>query len=157
MYSIYYGNKGTSLSVKLRQQKCTGYRVEVLISVVMKSSIFRDKKRIFHWNQKKFRRKCRFYLQGRRMRQAKKLAWSRFLVSRWLLALFILGLWRWRWHVPPKHRLTFNRLHGVIFQKTELFNSLHSQGSRLYSSNHKFSFIKDSLLKEQPIICVVFS
>jgi hypothetical protein len=25
--------------------------------------------------------------------------------------------------VPPKRRLTFNRLHGVIYQKTELFNT----------------------------------
>jgi hypothetical protein len=24
----------------------------------------------------------------------------------------------WRWHVPPKFRLTFNGLHGVISQKT---------------------------------------
>jgi hypothetical protein len=28
---------------------------------------------------------------------------------------------RWSRHVPPKRRLTFNRLHGVISQKIELF------------------------------------
>jgi hypothetical protein len=28
--------------------------------------------------------------------------------------------WKWRRHVPPKHRLTFNGLHGVISQKTAL-------------------------------------
>jgi hypothetical protein len=29
-------------------------------------------------------------------------------------ACLILRLWRWRRHIPPKHRLTFNRLHGVM-------------------------------------------
>jgi hypothetical protein len=29
--------------------------------------------------------------------------------------------WRWRWHVPPKRRFTFNGLQGVISQKLELF------------------------------------
>jgi hypothetical protein len=43
------------------------------------------------------------------------------LRSRWFLAWFILRLRRWRRHVPPKHRLTFNGLHGVISQKIELF------------------------------------
>jgi hypothetical protein len=27
-------------------------------------------------------------------------------------------------HIPPKRRLTFGELHGIIFQKTELFSSL---------------------------------
>jgi hypothetical protein len=39
----------------------------------------------------------------------------RFLI--WL----ILQTWRWREHVPPKRWLTFNGLHGVTYQKTELF------------------------------------
>jgi hypothetical protein len=39
---------------------------------------------------------------------------------RWYLAPLIRP-WRWRRYVPPKRRLTFNRLHGVISQKTELF------------------------------------
>jgi hypothetical protein len=30
---------------------------------------------------------------------------------------------RWRRHVYPKHRFTFNGLHGVISQKTELFSA----------------------------------
>jgi hypothetical protein len=38
---------------------------------------------------------------------------------------FLLNLfcrpWRWRLYVPPKRLLTFNGLHGVIFQKTVLF------------------------------------
>jgi hypothetical protein len=47
--------------------------------------------------------------------------------SRWQAALtgFLSGLFldheRWRRHVPTKHQLTFDRLHGVIAQKTELF------------------------------------
>jgi hypothetical protein len=28
---------------------------------------------------------------------------------------------RWRWHVPPKYRLTFNRLYGVISRKIGIF------------------------------------
>jgi hypothetical protein len=33
----------------------------------------------------------------------------------------LLRPWRWRRHFPPKCRLTFNWLHGVISQKIELF------------------------------------
>jgi hypothetical protein len=40
--------------------------------------------------------------------------------SCWFLAWLTLQSCRWRWHVPPKHQLTFNRLHGNISQKTEL-------------------------------------
>jgi hypothetical protein len=31
-------------------------------------------------------------------------------------AWHVLGIWRWRRYAPLKHRLTFNRLHGVISQ-----------------------------------------
>jgi hypothetical protein len=41
--------------------------------------------------------------------------------SRCFLVWFILRPWRWRKHVPPKRRLTFNRLHSIISDKTELF------------------------------------
>jgi hypothetical protein len=41
--------------------------------------------------------------------------------SRWFLAWLILRPWRWRWHVPLKHRLTFDGLHGIISHKMELF------------------------------------
>jgi hypothetical protein len=34
--------------------------------------------------------------------------------SRWFLAWRILLPWRRRKHIPSKHRLTFNGLHGVI-------------------------------------------
>jgi hypothetical protein len=49
----------------------------------------------------------------------------------WFLAQLILRTWRWRWHVPLKHRLIFNRLQGVMSQNTGLrkyvsfFSSLH--------------------------------
>jgi hypothetical protein len=38
-------------------------------------------------------------------------------LSRWYVARLILQPWRWRWHVPPKCLLTFNRLHDVISQR----------------------------------------
>jgi hypothetical protein len=41
--------------------------------------------------------------------------------SRLFLAFLILRPWKWRLHVSPKSRLTFNGLHGVISQKIELF------------------------------------
>jgi hypothetical protein len=44
------------------------------------------------------------------------------LLSRWFLGRLILRPWKWRRHVPPKHRLTFNGLYGVISQKIELHN-----------------------------------
>jgi hypothetical protein len=36
--------------------------------------------------------------------------------SCWFLAWFILQPWRWSRYVPPRCRLTFIGLHGVIFQ-----------------------------------------
>jgi hypothetical protein len=39
----------------------------------------------------------------------------------WFLAWFMLWPIRWRRHVPPKCRLTFNGLQDVIFQENELF------------------------------------
>jgi hypothetical protein len=57
---------------------------------------------------------CRLHLQGR------KISWARNQrEGRWKAEIF--RHWRWRQHVPPKCRLTFNRLHGVISQKTDLF------------------------------------
>jgi hypothetical protein len=41
--------------------------------------------------------------------------------SRWFLAWLTVRRSRWRWHITPKRRLTFNGLHGVISQKTVLF------------------------------------
>jgi hypothetical protein len=36
-------------------------------------------------------------------------------------AWLILWPWWWRQYVPQKHKLTFNRLHGIISQKILLF------------------------------------
>jgi hypothetical protein len=43
------------------------------------------------------------------------------LLSRWFLARLILRPCRWRRHFPPKSRLAFNGLHGVLSQKIEIF------------------------------------
>jgi hypothetical protein len=39
----------------------------------------------------------------------------------WFLSWLNIQSWRWRRHVPPKRRFTFNGLYGVISQKIELF------------------------------------
>jgi hypothetical protein len=41
--------------------------------------------------------------------------------SCWFLAWLNLRPWRRRRYVPPRRRVTFNGLHGVISQKTEFF------------------------------------
>jgi hypothetical protein len=46
------------------------------------------------------------------------------LLSRWFLAWLILRPWRWRWHVPSKRLLTFNRLHGFLSKNIE--RTLHN-------------------------------
>jgi hypothetical protein len=43
------------------------------------------------------------------------------LASFWFLAWISVQFSRRKWRVPPKHQLTFNRLHGIIFQKIDLF------------------------------------
>jgi hypothetical protein len=40
--------------------------------------------------------------------------------SCWFLTWLALQPWRWRWHVPVKHLLTFTGLHSIISQKIEL-------------------------------------
>jgi hypothetical protein len=47
------------------------------------------------------------------------------LLSRWYLVRLIRP-WRLRQHVPPKHRLTFNVLHGTVSPMTVLLNCLYS-------------------------------
>jgi hypothetical protein len=42
------------------------------------------------------------------------------LISRFLSQLILLP-WRWRRHIPPKLRLTFTVLHGIISQRIEHF------------------------------------
>jgi hypothetical protein len=65
---------------------------------------------------------CRLHLQRRRISQARNQrdggsTQRPAVLASWL----ILRLWRWRPHVPPKRRLTFNRLHGVISENIEHF------------------------------------
>jgi hypothetical protein len=58
-----------------------------------------------------------------------------YLLSRWLLAWFILRPAGWRRNVPPKRRLTFNGLHGVISQKIELsFRFIFTSSTRNFFS-----------------------
>jgi hypothetical protein len=56
------------------------------------------------------------------------------LLSRWFLARLIYRPRRWRRYVPPKHRLTFNALQGVISQKTVLFitTAVRTSNSRYF-------------------------
>jgi hypothetical protein len=42
---------------------------------------------------------------------------------------------RWRWHVPPKRRLTFNGVRGVMSQKIEVFITTAVKTSNLTSAN----------------------
>jgi hypothetical protein len=51
------------------------------------------------------------------------------LLSRLYLARFILRPWRWRRYIPPKRRLTFNGLHGVISLPAQ-FRKLTNQVSQ---------------------------
>jgi hypothetical protein len=40
--------------------------------------------------------------------------------SCWFVAWLMLGPRGWKYYVPPKHRPTFTRLHGITTQKKEL-------------------------------------
>jgi hypothetical protein len=69
---------------------------------------------------------CRLHLQGRRINQARNqheagTKHRHFLLIdlRWFLTWRTLQPWRCRRELPPKCRLTFNGLHGVISQKRE--------------------------------------
>jgi hypothetical protein len=95
----------------------------------VKSIIFWD---MTPWSPLSFNRHfggtCRLHLQDRRINQARNQRESRWqaklysdMLSRWFLARLILRPWRWRRHVLPKRRLTFNGLHGVISQKIRFF------------------------------------
>jgi hypothetical protein len=69
---------------------------EVLTGVIMKSSIFWDitPRSLIKVNWC-FRGTCHLHPQG----------------------------WSWTWRSPPKRRLTFSYLHGIVYQKTELIRT----------------------------------
>jgi hypothetical protein len=91
--------------MKVKQWLPVGF--EVFTTVVMKKIIFCDMMPCSPW-RKKFSKK-----------PASKQVVS--LPPACLLNLF-LRPWRWRWHVPPKRRLTLNGLRGVISQRVILFS-----------------------------------
>jgi hypothetical protein len=64
---------------------------------------------------------CRLHLQDRRISQARNQRKGCGSACCLLHTGLILRSWRWRRYVPPKRRLTFNGLHGIISQKIVLF------------------------------------
>jgi hypothetical protein len=74
---------------------------------ILKSTIFCDVTPCSPLSQPTFRRNISPPSSGSNNKSSKIPAWSRL----------ILRHWKWRRHVPPKRQLTFNGLHGVIFQK----------------------------------------
>jgi hypothetical protein len=73
-----------------------------------------------------------------------------------LHAAFLRGAtlqpWRWRRHVSAKHQLTFIELHGVIFQKIELFAITYSRNvgwlSPDYTALYSQFYFVTSVLEE---------
>jgi hypothetical protein len=59
--------------------------------------------------------------------------------SCWLLSWLTLLPWRWRRYVPPKCRLNFTRLHGVISQNIKLFK-MQDYVKEKYFAGELFSF-----------------
>jgi hypothetical protein len=96
---------------------------EVLTPVVMKSIIFWDitpcSPLIFN---RCFGGTYLLHLQGQRIRRV--LTWNQVqirgfhVLCRWFV---IILPWWWRRYVPPKCRLTFNKLHTVMSPNTEIF------------------------------------
>jgi hypothetical protein len=87
---------------------------------------------------------CRLHLQGRRISKSR----NRHEVGN-EFAWRIIRLWKWRQHVPPKHRLTFNGIHGITSQTTEPFITTAVRtsnprilifyfGSSLYNMSRKY-------------------
>jgi hypothetical protein len=72
---------------------------------------------VVHWKSTKFWRTMSPPSSGYELLTA---------TSWWFLALLILQPWRWIWDVPLKCWLIFKRLHGVTYQKINLFFSWSS-------------------------------
>jgi hypothetical protein len=50
------------------------------------------------------------------------ICWDITIDSCWFLAWINFQPWELRRYIPSKHRVTFNGVHGLIFQKTEFFS-----------------------------------
>jgi hypothetical protein len=93
--------------------------------VVMKHSIF--------WNIKpctsgkvnrRFGGACRLHRQVWKVSQTSN-QHEAILLFVCFITWLTLQTWGWRPHVPPKTRLIFTGLHGIMSQKIELFNPSH--------------------------------
>jgi hypothetical protein len=65
--------------------------------------------------------------------------------SCWFLAWLTLQPWRMKWHISPKHHLTFNGLHSIISWKVEHFitAAVRTSDPTCYTRNLLFpSFLK---------------
>jgi hypothetical protein len=102
------GNKGWRYRINIGS--------EVLTAVVMKSYVFWDiTPCIMLKGNRQFKGTCRLHFQGWRISQARN---QQLLpASWWFLAWLIILPWSRKWHVPPRRRLAFNGLHGVVPQE----------------------------------------
>jgi hypothetical protein len=97
-------------------------RFEVLKSLVMQSTIFWDIKPCSPLKVKRrFGRTYRLHPQVVIISRERYKSSVCHLLSRWFLARVILRPWSCMRYVPPKRRLTFKGIHGVISQKILVF------------------------------------
>jgi hypothetical protein len=108
-YSLFSGVRGTHSTACVRK---VGVTVNPLSATVILLECLSDVE---------FRR-CQYIRDSEACAVSKNKTRDRacHLLSRWFLSRLIRP-WRWRRYVPPKCRLTFSGLHGVISQKTVLF------------------------------------
>jgi hypothetical protein len=94
---------------------------EVLTAVTTKNIIFWDITLLSSLKvNRRFGGIYRLHIQGRGISQATNQL-CLLPVSNWFLVWLNSSPWLWRRHVPPKRRLTFTRLHGIISQKIQVF------------------------------------
>jgi hypothetical protein len=73
------------------------------------------------------------HLQGRKISKESNQHEAGSYLNAWLT----LRLWRWWRYIPPKRRLTFNVIHGVISQKKELFTKPTCSALDTMSQNNR--------------------